>query len=183
MTTGDVQLSWDPYYGFEYGTYYIYRSQTQSDFANIYSMSSSTTAYTETNPENNLYYYRVSVQRPSDCLLEGSGKKVDSGPYSHSMSNIEDNRLQGTGINSIYRTPGTIVVYPNPFSDKTTVRFHNPENKKYLVVVRDLSGKIVRGPESISGNEFELTRGNLASGYYFIEITGDEIFRGKIAIE
>jgi len=39
-------------------------------------------------------YYRISAEKPDPCYPTGAGKKADSGPYSHSMSNVEDNRLQ-----------------------------------------------------------------------------------------
>jgi hypothetical protein len=181
MTTGDMQLEWDPYYGFGYGTYYIYRSQTQSDFANIYSMSSSTAAYTEANPENTLYYYRVSVQRPSDCYPEGIVKKADSGPYSHSMSNIEDNRFQ-TGINDP-RFAGSLTIFPNPFNELTILKFPNPENNLFRLRIIDLTGKILRNINGISGSDYVLERDNLQKGYYIIELSGDKLYRGRIVVE
>jgi hypothetical protein len=150
----------------------------------IYSMASSTTAYTdiEANPENKLYYYLVAVQKPELCSPTGTSKKADSGPYSQSMSNLEDNRFL-TGINNKYSKSGTVIIYPNPFSDQTIVRFHNPENKEFRITIRDLSGKIMKQFESVTGNEFTIMRENLASGYYIIEIAGDEILREKIIIE
>jgi hypothetical protein len=181
-TTGDSQLEWDEYYGFTYGTYYIYRSLTETNFTQIHSMSSSTTAYTDANPENQLYYYRVAVLRPEPCIPTGTaGKKAESGPYSHSMSNMEDNRLQ-TGLNELYDEKD-LTIFPNPFSETTTISFYNPGNATYQFKVRDLSGKLVRSPETVTGSEIEFSRRNLTPGYYFIEITGDQIFRGRIVIE
>jgi hypothetical protein len=181
-TTGDVQLSWDSYYGFEYGTYYIYRSPTLSDFTNIYSISSSLTAYTEANPENNLYYYRVAVQRPLLCAPIGiTGKKADSGPYSHSMSNIEDNRFQ-TGIKSI-QSAGDLAIYPNPFNETTILKFPNPENGSFRLRIIDLTGKVIKEINDISGSEYLLERNDLQKGYYIIEMRGDKIYRGRIVVE
>jgi predicted outer membrane repeat protein len=181
VTTGDVQLSWDAYYGFEYGTYYIYRSQTLSNFSEIYSMSSSTAAYTEANPENTLYYFRVAVQKPILCYPTGSGKKADSGPYSHSMSNIEDNRFQ-TGMKNL-KSAGELNIYPNPFNETTTLKFPNPENNLFSLRVLDLTGKVLREISNIAGSEYILERNDLQQGYYIIELSGERIYRGRIVIE
>jgi hypothetical protein len=182
MTTGDVQLSWDPYYGFEYGTYFIYRSPTLSNFAKLDSMASSTAAYTDTelNTDKNLYYYRVAVNKPLPCHPEGT-KKVDSGPYSQSMSNIEDNRLK-TGIRDL-SLESALTVFPNPFSDRTTLKFPNPENRLFRLKIFDLTGKVIRNINDISGTEYILERNNLEEGYYIIELSGDKIHRGRIAVE
>jgi len=181
-TTGDAQLEWDEYYGFTYGTYYIYRSLTESNFTQIHSMSSSTTAYTESNPENLRYYYRVSVQRPDTCNPIGVSKKADSGPYSHSMSNMEDNRLQTTGLNELYDVKD-LTIFPNPFSERTTIRFPDPGDNPYTLRILDLTGKVVRIHEITGQSEFTLEREELESGYYILELRGENVFRGRIVIE
>ncbi len=181
LTTGATQLAWDHYYGFTYGTFYIYRSLTESNFTNIHSMASSTTAYTDPNPENELYYYRVAVQRPEDCLATGDGKKAGAGPYSHALSNTEDNRLQTTGIEDMPDIKGLEII-PNPLSDYSTIRFNNPENKPYLLRIFDLSGKIVKSAE-VNSPEFRLYRDKLERGYFTIELRGEKLFRSKLIIE
>ncbi|KPK86541.1 MAG: hypothetical protein AMS27_04790 [Bacteroides sp. SM23_62_1] len=182
MTTGDSQLEWDQYYGFIYGTYYIYRSLTESNFSIIHSMSSSTSAYTDPNPDNLLYYYRISVERPEDCAPTVVGKKAGTGPYSHSMSNIEDNRLQATGLIEEMKIQD-LTIFPNPFNNRTTIRFPNPEATLYTLQIIDLTGKVVRTHEITGQSEFTLEREGLESGYYLIELRGEKLYRGKIIIE
>ena len=180
VTTGATQLDWDYYYGFTYGTFHIYRSLTESNFSIIHDMSSSTTEYTDPNPGNDLFYYRVSVDRPTDCVPTGESMKAGSGPYSYSMSNTEDNRLQTSVTEE--NTEETIIIAPNPFSDFATLRFPNPENRPYILKIFDLSGKVVKS-EEIYGREYTLQRENLESGYYIIELRGDRLFRAKLVIE
>jgi len=91
--TGATQLDWDRYIGFEYGTFHILRSTQESGFSIYHSMASSTTTWSDLNPEQAVYYYRVAVEKSGLCSPTGS-LKAESGPYSHSMSNMEDNRLQ-----------------------------------------------------------------------------------------
>ena len=89
-----TQLEWDKYYGFSYQTYHIYRSPIKSDFIQIHSLSSSLSSWTDPDPLPDVGYYRIAVEKPNPCFPTGGSKKADAGPYSHSMSNMEDNRLQ-----------------------------------------------------------------------------------------
>ncbi len=280
-----TQLAWDKYYGFEYQTYTIYRSQTKSDFDSIHSLSASLNSWTDPDPLDSDLFYRISVRKPVPCEPEGLGKKAGTGPYSHSLSNMDDNKLKlgslppdtitlsnhsvdeeqspgtvigkfitedpdtadahyyqfiaGTGgednlnftlvgdlllasesfdyetknqysirvrstdlagnycevpftiqvidIDETTGIPvnraGTLEVYPNPFSHSATVRFPNPGGESCRMVLRDLSGKVCRIMEGITGTEFILEKGGLKSGLYFIELNGPKTFRGKIVIE
>lgn len=98
--TGATQLDWDRYIGFTYGTFHILRSTIESGFTIYHSMASSTTTFSDLNPEQDPYFYRVAVEKTGLCSPAGS-LKAGSGPYSHSMSNLEDNRLQATEENNM----------------------------------------------------------------------------------
>ena len=76
-----------------------------------------------------------------------------------------------------------MILYPNPMSEQTTIRFANPGNTEYFMFIRDLSGKTVRTAEGISGSEIVIHRAALQAGYYFIEVRGENIFRGKLIVE
>jgi hypothetical protein len=118
--------------------------------------------------------------KPEPCVPT-SKLKAGTGPYSQSMSNLEDNRFL-TGIKDM-RFAGSITVFPNPFNDKTTLKFSNPENHLFRLKVMDLSGKILRDVNNISGSEYIFERNELEKGYYIIELSGDKIFRGRIIVE
>jgi hypothetical protein len=94
-----TQLEWDKYYGFEYSTYIIYRSPTGTGFTPIHYMASTLNSWTDPSPLAGIGFYRINVEKPHPCVPAGGGKKADPGPYSHAMSNMEDNRLQETGEN------------------------------------------------------------------------------------
>jgi len=182
LTTFATQLDWDHYYGFTYGTFHIYRSLTESNFTLLSSKSSSTTEYTDPNPEKQLYYYRIGVERPGGCSVTGDGKKADTGPWSHSMSNIDDNRLQTTGEREIHEQ-GKLSVYPNPFNESALITFLNPTGEDYTLKITDLSGKVCRITNHINTSEFVLEKGGLREGLYFIELSGPEVYRARIVIE
>ncbi len=97
------------------------------------------------------------------------------------MSNIEDNRFQ-TGMKNL-KSAGELNIYPNPFNETTTLKFQNPENNLFKLRILDLTGKVLREINDISGSEYILERNDLQQGYYIIELSGDRIYRGRIVVE
>ncbi|KKK85057.1 hypothetical protein LCGC14_2777120, partial [marine sediment metagenome] len=246
-----TQLQWDRYYGFEYQTYIIYKSNTGVNFDPVHSMSSSLNSWTDPDPGTGNLFYRIAVEKPDPCIPEGNGKKAGTGPYQHSLSNMDDNKLKsgqlppdtitinsntieeemfpgmvvgklftedvdsldshtykfvpGDGSDdnisftisgdlllasesfdyetqnqysvrirstdeggnycevpfSIYIIPtgldkvgaGNLKLFPNPFSQSTTISFPNPSRESYSIVLTDLSGKVYRIKDGITTSE------------------------------
>ena len=182
--TKATQLDWDRYVGFDYGTYVIYRSDTTYDFSELNQMSSSTSTWADPDPGAKTNYYRISALRPDPCFPTGNAsKKYDSGPYSHAMSNVEDNRLKNTGNQTGDIDVSLIQIYPNPFDESTTIMFSNPESNYYTLYITDLSGKVCRIVNNIAASEYVLEKEDLQPGLYFVELRGPKIYRNKIIIE
>jgi hypothetical protein len=182
--TKSTQLDWDRYVGFDYGTYEVFRSETTANFMNIHDMASSTSTWTDPDPGTGTKYYRIAAMRPEPCYPTGNNitKKADSGPYSQSMSNLEDNRFL-TGILEYPVKGENLKVYPNPFTESTTLFFNNPGDLPYTLYIIDLAGKVCRIVNNISGSQYVIEKGNLKEGFYFVELKGPKIFREKIVIE
>ncbi len=182
LDTTEINLAWQNYEGFWFPNYIIYRG-TSVD--NLYPVDSipwdeSNLTWTDYNVTEK-YYYRVGVQLPFLCApADNQGKKADSGPYSHSMSQIEDNRFQ-TSIKK--QSVKEIQSFPNPFSQWTQINFDNPKNVPYQLLVTDMSGKIVRTVDNISDNKIILLRENLPQGFYMFELKGNQVYRGKFVIK
>ncbi|KPK82799.1 MAG: hypothetical protein AMS27_13945 [Bacteroides sp. SM23_62_1] len=166
-------------------SFMIYRG-TDSTGLSEYKTVGSINNYTDTDPiaMEHRYYYRVAGILTDPCYPTGAAsKKADSGPYSHSMSNIEDNRIQETpeGISRFRENEFKIV--PNPFNESTILIFDNPEGHPYTLYIIDLSGKICRIVENITASEYVLKREVLKEGFYFLELRGPELLRGRMVIE
>ena len=176
-----TQLEWDHYVGFEYGTYIIYRSDTNYNFTEIDQMASSTSSWADLDP--GVYYYRVAAVKPDTCYPSGNSSiKYDAGPYSYSISNVENNRLQNVGEEELLLAE-MLKTYPNPFDESATILFNNPGNDPYTLYITDLSGKLCRLVNDITTSEYVLERKDLETGMYFIELLGPRTYRGKIIIE
>ncbi|HBS87840.1 MAG: hypothetical protein A2W91_11005 [Bacteroidetes bacterium GWF2_38_335] len=179
-TTAGYALTWNHYEGFSFTTYRIFRGTAPDNLVQIDSIAYDigTFTYTDITALDGIqYFYQVAAVKPGpDCL----GSKDLTGPYSQSVSNLEDNGI-ATGISPIVSTDEQIRVYPNPFNVMTTVEFTNPDNKMYELSIFDVTGKVVRRSEINSGS-FTIEKNELTPGYYMIELSGENVFRTKIIV-
>lgn len=163
-------------------TYMIYRG-TDSTELSEYHNAGSIKNFTDTDPDALLrkYYYRV-VSVLKDPCNPIADIKAGSGPYSQSMSNLEDNRFL-TGQMKIRSEKQILTIDPNPFNESAILRFSNPDSKKYTLFIMDLSGKICRIEENINTSQYIIERKNLMPGIYFLELRGSSVIRGKVIVE
>ena len=120
------------------------------------------------------------VERESPCSPTGD-QKAGTGPYRHSLSNLDDNKLRGTGWAEIEET--SLRIFPNPFTEMTTIQFPNTDHAAYMMILRDLSGKAVMIMNDITEDRVVIKRGNLKAGFYSVELRGDNLYRGRFVIE
>jgi hypothetical protein len=175
-------LVWQNYIGKEFTHYIVFKGTSPDELYPVDSIPWNAENLTWTDYDvSEHYYYGIGVRLPGICApTVGGGKKADSGPYSHSMSNIEDNRFQTSIKNEDVRE---IMTYPNPFKDWTQIYFENPNRNDYQLKVTDMSGKIVRTISDITDNKVILLRENLPQGFYMFELKGDNYYRGKFVIK
>lgn len=76
-----------------------------------------------------------------------------------------------------------LLIYPNPASDLFNIKFSNPEQEDYQLILSDLRGKVMRIIDHIAGDYVEIHRDGLPSGMYLLELRGPSTLRGKILIE
>ena len=86
------------------------------------------------------------------------------------------------GIDDIDNEYATLDIYPNPFSNKTTIEFDNPQRKSYDLKITDITGKAVRTINNIRDNRIDISRQDLPRGFYTIQLRGEKNFMGRIII-
>jgi len=88
---GVTNLIWDHYEGIDFSSYIIFRGTNADNLVEFDVIPNNIFTYTDN--EFGEWFYRVGVVMPEVCnpLLF---LKAGAGPYSHSYSNLEDNRLQ-----------------------------------------------------------------------------------------
>ena len=77
---------------------------------------------------------------------------------------------------------GIVKIYPNPFTDKTTIEFSNPNQSNYKLSVFSITGNKVLEIENITKNKVEIKKGNLLNGIYIVELKGEKVFKNKMVI-
>ncbi len=90
--------------------------------------------------------------------------------------------LLNSGISLLNPTMNTSI-YPNPFTNSTTVSFGN-EHKNTTIKVTDILGKEIKS-QTFSGKQLVLEKGEMLSGVYFVQIidNNNNILNKKIIIQ
>jgi hypothetical protein len=126
----------------DFVSYIIYRGADTASLQPIDTVSASLDQYTDDDPDAlaGRRYYRIAGVKATSCsALEKEGKKAGTGPYSHSLSNIEDNRLQ-TGVKDLLSNEYKLNVYPNPFNQQTRISYSLREMSDVKIEVFNLLG-------------------------------------------
>jgi hypothetical protein len=172
---GEIHLMWEQYEGFEVQKYIIRRGTDINNMSVVDSAAGGIDSYTDLPPEPGTYFYQLEAVGPGTCNPDTAGLT-----FSSSFT-----FLPGTvpgGINNLSGM-NKIEIYPNPFIGSATLKFSNPEGSRYSLCIIDLSGKVCRVVNDITTSDYVLQRRDLKQGFYFIELIGPDIYRGKIIIE
>lgn len=75
-------------------------------------------------------------------------------------------------------------VYPNPFGDKCSFVYHNPQQRLCLLNLYDSKGSLVRNYRSNNSSTIEISRKGLLNGLYWYQFIGPNFeTSGKLLIE
>lgn len=167
-----INLAWDNYEGFNYGTYVIWRYTTASGWAKLDSVPSNLNAYTDFNPPTpivNVFYY-IEVDNPNGCVVSIKNPDPMTSNLNLSKSNI--NRINPTvnGVDQMPDIASLVQVYPNPTNGTFSIK--NEKLKLKNVEVYNLFGELIF-QKAINAKQETLTLSE-ANGIYFLKITSDE---------
>ena len=73
------------------------------------------------------------------------------------------------------------IVYPNPFTDYTTIKLSDAVQTQKIELI-DIHGRTVRTIDNVNSNSITIHRDNLPSGIYFIRIHSDDTHVEKVII-
>ncbi len=76
----------------------------------------------------------------------------------------------------------SVQVIPNPFTDRTEIRFDNPGGQPFRLTLLDMQGKVVRQVNEIREGKIDLEREGLPAGMYLFELSGPKHFIGKLVV-
>lgn len=111
-----------------------------------------------------------------NSLSIDSNEKIVLAGYVYDTSSNADivlvryNGNANVAINEICCKDRDSRVYPNPFNSSTTIEFSMPLENAVLNIYNTY-GQVVKHIENISGQKIRLSRGNLPTGIYFVQLS------------
>lgn len=88
-----------------------------------------------------------------------------------------------TSVNSGENILFQINVFPNPFTNKTTLQFDNSKKENFTLTIYNLQGQVVLTIANITNDNIEIERQNLMSGLYFFHLRTDKrVTSGKLMV-
>ncbi|MBI2966624.1 MAG: SBBP repeat-containing protein, partial [Bacteroidetes bacterium] len=168
-----INLLWDAYEGFSYGTFVIYRSSAPDPLNLLVmdSIPSNLNYWTDLNPPNNalLYYVVAAVKPPPYCNAQVKMIKT----YNSSKSNTAS--LQSPiGIQELKVENLKFKVYPNPNSGEFTIELKYPVSGFQYPVFRIINifgQEVFRSAINNPISEISLT--GLEDGIYTMRLESD----------
>ncbi|MFW5645537.1 MAG: T9SS type A sorting domain-containing protein, partial [Bacteroidota bacterium] len=182
---GTNVLDWTPYIDesgvFEPAWYYIWAGEKADEMEVVFKISGSFTEWNDNNPGNRKLY-KIEARKADACFVTlPDNRKAGSGPFVHSLSNLEDNTLKTTDIEEY---PGSeLNISPNPFHTETHISWKSQNTGPARIIIYNLQGKIMKEEYSETSHEFILRRGNLTEGIYFIRVVTDKVYQSKLYIK
>ena len=182
---GTNVLDWTPYIDesgvFEPVWYYIWAGEKADEMEVVFKISGSFTEWNDIDPGNRRFY-KIEARKADACFVNlPDDKKAGSGPFVHSLSNLEDNTLKATNIEE--NSFGELSISPNPFHTETLIRWEAGNTNPARIILYNLQGKIMKEVYSEATDEFILQRENLAEGIYFIRVVTDKVYQSKLYIK
>ena len=123
------------------------------------------------------------------CATNGNSASQTNSTFAPTNSNSNEenanNEDNAFGLESLGSKETTVLVFPNPFSQYSTVKIEGPIAEHFMFRLYDATGRIVQIREIEGQREFQIERGNLLQGMYLyqIESEGNLIDAGKLIIK
>lgn len=162
-TNNEINLIWDPYEGFTFNDYKIWRdvTGTGTSWTLLNTISSSSTTYTDWSPPPGPVNYMIEVTPPSVC---SATKSMD-----HNSTRSNKVNMAAPNPNGIIETSASgVSVYPNPAEDQVFIQFSDSKSRK--IEITDISGRVVQLVSSGKAVE-NISLEAYKAGVYFVRIT------------
>jgi hypothetical protein len=156
----ETNLFWNPYVGFDYPNFGIYRSIGNQEYFLIANVPNNIYSFTDTNPPYSGKKYQIRVEKSEPCNPEKSYSYVSSNPVI----------LETVGVSN--KDNDSFKVYPNPFDDIITIK-RTKANEEVNIEMINTYGTVLNSYLIHSGIEsITISTRHLNSGIYFLRING-----------
>jgi len=106
-----------------------------------------------------------------DEVCISSIQSIVNDVYEEVITEIEGECVAShVGVDELANGGVDLTVFPNPFSDYTTMRVVNRFNTSISATITDVTGKTVRDLGNITANQIVINRNDLSPGLYFVQV-------------
>lgn len=155
-----INLHWDEYVGFAFGTYDLYRYTNANGWELIQSLPSTNFSYTDNpSPMGGLDYF-ISVTPPATCT---SSNKVQD--HNSSRSN-KTSSVIGDYFGFEENVSAGLSIYPNPTNNLVTIQGNEEITE---IIVYDMSGQEVYRAQP-NNNNYTFNCAYYADGIYTVKV-------------
>ena len=155
-------LIWNPYEGFEFLSYHIWRKIGNAPFEMIAGVASNVDSYTDFYTASGLSTYYIEVVRPEPCtpsLKSQEFASVISNPGTAAPLGIDEQE-------------GAIILYPNPVKNKLEIVKNGIGKSSLQAEVFRVNGQLLQQLQ-LTENRSEIDLSVFNPGVYFIRISGE----------
>jgi hypothetical protein len=175
---GVNNLSWDNYFGFNYGSFEVWRYHISTGWMQLGTIPYCgfpvcQNSYTDNAPiATDTNWYAIFVTPPSPCVttVRLSDPNSPLGQIVKSKSNITNNRVQGA-IGIAENRLSDVSVYPNPASSEVMIRL-GKEAGNCSLEVSNAMGQLIKA-EKLSSRDTKVSIAALPNGVYYLKIKND----------
>jgi hypothetical protein len=157
---GTVNLIWNPYEGFVYDNFEIWRSENGVDYSKLDQVSNNTFSYIDNNPPVSCFY-QLRIENKNGCTSSQRGS------YNSVRSNIIDKNGKSLSVIDKIIKDESVRLFPNPSNGIMTVS-NLPIDANLIFM--DITGKEIKQLKS-SESQLEIDLSNLVdNGIYFLRV-------------
>ncbi len=163
LGTSSVNLSWNPYEGFSYPNFEIWRSLNGGVSYNLLAnVANNTYAYIDNNAPQQAYY-QIRISNEAGCTTTKNS-------FNQVKSNIVDQSGNSIGISEI-NSSDVFSIFPNPTNEMFFVKSNQFQSGNKFELVEN-SGRIVLSGVLQNDNQ-SIDVSKLSNGIYNLNIIGD----------
>jgi hypothetical protein len=173
-------LIWQPYEGFNFASYKIYRGTDSTNMALLATVPSTITSYTDlSNPSGDIYY-QIEVVSNNPCGAKSYGISRSN--------NFNTKYASGLGINSVSANGLSMMLYPNPNSGNFTLKINSIIKKPqtFQLEVYTVMGALIYS-ESLNFTTSLIKQMHfayLSKGVYFINLRSkDNLMNARFVVQ
>ncbi|MBI4929821.1 MAG: T9SS type A sorting domain-containing protein [Bacteroidetes bacterium] len=176
----NISVDWR---GTNYSTFSSYKSGTGQEANSFYSDPAFVSA---TLPAPDLHSFSslcIDGGDPSTLISAGE-TDYEGNPRINLQIDVGAYELWALGVLPMNKNENAVMIYPNPFSESTTIQITSHKSQELRMKLFDVFGREVK-QFVIRNSSFVMERGDLPDGIYFYEIRSEEknIGKGKIIIQ